>query len=76
MERVRQVARQGTTILLVTHHVDELIPEMARVILFQRGRIAYDGLKSDVLTAERLGQVFGARLAIDEAAGYYHVRVV
>jgi iron complex transport system ATP-binding protein len=76
MERVREVAREGTTILLVTHHADEIIPEIARVILFQRGRVAYDGPKSDVLTAERLGQVFGARLAIDEAAGYYHVRVV
>ncbi len=39
MERVRAVARQGTTILLVTHHVDEIIPEIDRVVLLRRGRI-------------------------------------
>jgi iron complex transport system ATP-binding protein len=76
MEQVRQVARQGTTILLVTHHVDEIIPEIARVILLQRGRVACDGPKADILTAERLGQVFGAPLAVEPSDGYYHVRVV
>ena len=76
MERVRGIAQRGTTILLVTHHVDEIIPEIRRVILLQDGRVACDGPKPDVLTADRLGQVFDARLAIEEAAGYYHVRVV
>jgi iron complex transport system ATP-binding protein len=76
MERVRQVARQGTTILLVTHHVEEIIPEIARVILLQRGRVAWDGLKPAVLTAERLGQVFDARLVVEQSDGYYHVRVM
>ena len=52
MERVRAVARQGTTILLVTHHVDEIIPEIARVILLRRGRIVRDGAKADVLTSD------------------------
>jgi iron complex transport system ATP-binding protein len=76
LERVRAVAAQGTTILLVTHHVDEIIPEIGRVILLQRGRVACDGPKHAVLTAERLGRVFEVPLAVDQAAGYYHVRVV
>jgi iron complex transport system ATP-binding protein len=76
LERVRAVAAQGTTILLVTHHVDEIIPEIGRVILLQRGRVACDGPKHTMLTAERLGRVFEAPLVVDEAAGYYHVRVV
>ena len=50
MERVRAVARDGTTILLVTHYVDEIIPEIDRVILLKRGRIAADGPKAEVLT--------------------------
>ena len=75
MERVRSVAKQGTTILLVTHHVDEIIPEIERVILLHRGRVAADGPKHTVLTAERLGPVFDAPLVVEEAAGYYHVRV-
>ena len=75
MERVRAVAREGTTILLVTHHVDEIIPEIARVILMRRGRIACDGPKADVLTPAPLSDAFDARIAVDEAGGYYHARV-
>ena len=60
MERVRAVARQGTTILLVTHHVDEIIPEIARVILLRGGRIVCDGAKADVLTATNLSHAFDA----------------
>ena len=75
MERIRAIARQGVTILLVTHYVEEIIPEIDRVILLARGRIAVDGLKPQVLTGERLSQVFGAALAVEEVLGYFHVRV-
>ena len=75
MERVRAVARQGTTILLVTHHIDEIIPEIGRVVLLRRGRIDRDGAKSEVLTAEALSHAFDAPLSVEEAGGYFHVRV-
>jgi iron complex transport system ATP-binding protein len=75
MERIRDVARQGVTILLVTHYVEEVIPEIDRVILLAGGRIAADGAKAEVLRSERLGPVFGAPVVVDEANGYYHVRV-
>jgi iron complex transport system ATP-binding protein len=75
MERVRAVAQQGTTILLVTHHVDEVIPEITRVILLRRGRVAADGPKADVLTSSRLSHAFDAPLVVDHAGGYFHVRV-
>jgi iron complex transport system ATP-binding protein len=75
MERVREVARQGTTILLVTHHIDEIIPEIGRVVLLRRGRIDRDGGKTDVLTAEALSHAFDAALSVEEAGGYFHVRV-
>jgi iron complex transport system ATP-binding protein len=73
MERVRGVAAAGTTILLVTHHCDEIIPEIDRVILLQDGRIARDGAKAAVLTEEMLSRVFGAPLVVDQRNGYYHV---
>jgi iron complex transport system ATP-binding protein len=75
MERIRDVARQGVTILLVTHYVDEVIPEIDRVILLERGRIAADGAKAQMLCSARLAPVFGAPLVVHEANGYYHVRV-
>ena len=75
MERVRRLAQQGVTILLVTHHVDEVIPEIGRVILLQRGRVAFDGAKEGVLTAACLGQVFDAAVVVEQSNGYFHVRV-
>lgn len=75
MERVRRLAQQGVTILLVTHHADEIIPEIGRVILLRQGRVAFDGAKSSVLTAARLSQVFDTSLVVEQASGYFHVRV-
>ena len=75
MEHVRQVARDGTTLLLVTHYADEIIPEIGRVILLDRGRIAADGAKPAVLTAPLLSRVFGGPLTVSEDGGYYHFLV-
>ena len=75
MERVRELARQGVPLLLVTHHVDEIIPEIERVILLKDGRVAGDGPKAAMLTSARLGDVFGAPLEVGATGGYYHVRV-
>jgi iron complex transport system ATP-binding protein len=75
MEQVRGIAQRGTTILLVTHHVDEIIPEIQRVILLRDGRVAADGPKAIVLTSEHLGRAFDAPLVVEEEGGYYHVRV-
>jgi iron complex transport system ATP-binding protein len=76
MERVRELARQGTTILLVTHHIDEIIPEIDRVVLLRRGRIDRDGTKADVLTGEALSHAFDAPLAVEERGGYFRCRVL
>ena len=75
MERVRAIARDGTTTLIVTHHVEEIVPEIGRVILLSRGKVAYDGPKAEALRPEQLSPVFGAPLAVDLVDGYYHVRV-
>jgi iron complex transport system ATP-binding protein len=75
MERVRAVARHGTTIILITHHIEEIIPEIDRVILLRAGRIAGDGAKRSMLTAERLSPVFGAPIHVHEAGGYHYARL-
>jgi iron complex transport system ATP-binding protein len=74
LEHIRALARQGTTLLLVTHHVDEVIPEIGRVVLLKNGRVTADGAKADVLTGSLLGETFGAPLAVEQSGGYFHVR--
>ena len=76
MESVRALARQGTTTILVTHHVEEVVPEIDRVVLLKQGRIAFDGSAADALTAKRLEYVFGAPVEVTNNAGYFHVRLV
>ena len=74
MERIRQIAREGTTVILITHHIDEIIPEIERVVLLQAGRMAAAGPKAAVLTAERLSDLFNAPIALEEDAGYFYAR--
>jgi iron complex transport system ATP-binding protein len=75
MESVGRLAREGTTILIVTHHIEEVIPETRRVVLLANGRIAFDGSPASALTPERLGKVYGAPLEVEQSGGYYRVRV-
>lgn len=72
-ETMRQLARTGLGILLVTHHVSEIVPEIDRVILLHEGRVVADGPKDDILTAERLCAVFGVRVQLARHDGYFHV---
>ncbi len=45
LETVRRLASEGTTIVLITHHVEEIIPEIGQVVLLDRGRVAASGVK-------------------------------
>ena len=74
LERIRAVARHGTTIILITHHIEEIVPEIGRVILLREGRIAGDGPKHEALTAERLSELFGSPVAVEESGGYVYAR--
>ena len=73
-ERVRQVARAGTTIVLITHHIEEIVPEIQRIVLVNHGRIAASGSKREVLTSTRISALFDASIALEEEDGYYYAR--
>ena len=74
MEQVRRIARDGTTLILITHHVDEIVPEIERVVLLREGRIVAAGAKGSVLTSHRLSDVFDAPISLEEHAGYFYAR--
>jgi iron complex transport system ATP-binding protein len=76
LEMLRSLARRGTTIILVTHHVDEIIPEVCRVILLRDGKIVADGTKSEVLASTSLSAAFGAPLRVQSARGGYFTVVL
>jgi iron complex transport system ATP-binding protein len=71
LELVRRIAQSGPTLLLVTHHVEEIIPEVRRVVLLRQGRVAADGPKEQTLTSARLSDVFGSPVSLRREDGYY-----
>jgi len=70
---LRKLAQSGVTILLATHHLPEIIPEIRRVILLKDGRVFRDGCKDDVLTPDSLTKLFRRPVEILSRDGYYHL---
>ncbi len=71
LHRIRQQSAAGRNIIIVTHHLNEIPPEVDRVVLLGDGGIAADGRKDEVLTEERLSEVYGVRVKVAEIEGYY-----
>jgi iron complex transport system ATP-binding protein len=71
LERIRRLSEAGHNIVIVTHHLNEIPPEVERVILLQEGRIVGDGNKREVLTQERLSSAYGVNVRVREIDGYF-----
>lgn len=71
LNRIRRLAQEGRNIVVVTHHLNEIPPEVDRVILLRRGKVAADGDKASVLTDEQLSAVYETPIRVAEVDGYY-----
>jgi iron complex transport system ATP-binding protein len=71
-EILRRIAQEGTGIVLVTHHLPDIIPEIDRVILLKDGRVFGDGATEDMLRREQLEGLFGVGIEVSRHDGYYH----
>lgn len=71
-EMLRRLAQQGTAILLITHHIADILPEMERIVMMHDGRIVADGSKRELLTASRLGDLFGGKIHVEERDGWFN----
>ena len=70
---LRKLAQSGIGIVMVTHHLSDLIPEIERVVLMNRGRIVADGPTQQVLVEWRLSELFGRPLELSVRDGYYNL---
>jgi len=68
-----ELARSGLGILLVTHHVSEIIPEIERVVLLRGGKVLADGPKERVLTSEMLSELFAVPVKLMREDGCFHL---
>ena len=71
LARISALARDGCNIIIVTHHLNEIPPEVGRVVVLDSGRIAADGPKTSVLTSGLLSRVYGTRISVAEIDGYF-----
>ena len=68
---LRSLAQSGLSLLLVTHHLEEIIPEIERVVLLKGGAVFADGAKADILTTSRLSALFDSPVNVAEHEGIY-----
>ena len=71
LESLRQLAHHGTTLLLVTHHVEEILPEIDHVLLLHDGKVLQEGSKNRVLTDDALTAAFGMPMRLARQGEYY-----
>ncbi|MDD4136325.1 MAG: ATP-binding cassette domain-containing protein [Methanoregula sp.] len=72
-QTIRKIAQSGTGIILVTHNLQDIIPEITRVILMKNGRFVEDGPKEALLTDQHIGQLFDVPVRVrSEDDGYYY----
>ena len=75
VDTMRDLARQGITLVLVTHHIEEIVPEIERVILLRAGRIFGDGPREAMLRDDTLSAVFDGPVRVEHDGERYSARV-
>ena len=71
MQTIDRLIKEDKTVIVVTHHIDEIIPAIEHVVLLKSGSILAAGPKADVLTSENLTQLYDVPVKVDEESGWY-----
>jgi iron complex transport system ATP-binding protein len=71
LDVVRRLMHEGKTIVLVTHHIHEIPPEIARVVLLKNGEVVTIGEKRAILTDQTLSTLFDTPVKLVQANGFY-----
>jgi len=73
LRTLRALATPKRGLVLVTHHVDDIIPEIDRVIMLRGGRVIADGGKVELMTSEWLSALFGFPARVEARDGVYRL---
>jgi iron complex transport system ATP-binding protein len=78
LRRLSELAQDpaAPTLVLVTHHVEEIPPGITHALLMRGGKVVAQGKASEVLTAQHLSATFGLPLAVHDEAGRYYARAL
>lgn len=73
LRAVSAVARAGHAVVLVTHHVSDIVPEIGRIVMLKDGRVLHDGTKAELLAAGPIGELFDIPATVEERGGWYRL---
>lgn len=69
---LRQLAER-CALVIVTHHVSDIVPEVERVVMLKGGRVFRDAPKAELLTGAALGELYGIPAEVEERRGWYRL---
>jgi iron complex transport system ATP-binding protein len=70
---MRRLARAGKSLVLVTHTLDDLIPEIDRIVTLRDGRVLHDGPTREILRSGPLSELFGVDVHVAHREGAWHM---
>ena len=76
LDTMAKLADLGKTLILVTHHIEEIIPAVERVLLLRAGRVFMDGRKEDVLRSGPVSELFGLPILVERHGALFTARPV
>ena len=68
--------QDGPTVVMVTHHVEELPPTTTHALLLRDGRSVASGAADEVLVDRHVTATFGVPVTVDRDAGRFRARIV
>jgi len=71
LARIRELVSKGKNIVLVTHLLNEIPPDIERIVLLREGSIVADGSKERILTEANLLATYGTPIKLARVDGYY-----
>ena len=73
LRAISDIARAGHAVVLVTHHVSDIVPEVTRIVMLKEGRILRDGSKDELLTGAAMSELFEIPATVEERSGWYRL---
>lgn len=67
---------EAPAIVMVTHHVEEILPCLTHVLLMRDGKVLAAGPKREILTSKALSEVYGAPVEIRAEGERYRLELV
>lgn len=74
VEIMRKIA-QNSTVILITHHLEEIFEEISKVVLLKEGTIYKQGNKEEMLSDKNLSAIFNLPLHVSFNHGRYAIKL-